>query len=132
MDQQRACECFVGFVDLAETAIRETEIVQNAFVVRREFRSTLQTIDRRAIVTVLIQRETEVVQRVGVFFELHGAFKRFLGAIAEAFFVVGDSQKVVRFGQLRIERHGRSTVRRWLRYTTFEQVLPPSFQMFTR
>ena len=76
-----------SFVDLAETAIRETQVVENSFVVRREFRSTFRTIDRRAVIAVLIQREAEVVQRLRVFFELHSAFKRFLRAIAEAFLV---------------------------------------------
>ena len=54
------------FIDLAETAIRQTQIVQDPLVSRRQLRSALQAVDRSSIVTILIQREAEVVQRVEV------------------------------------------------------------------
>ena len=44
----------------------QTQIVQNSLVGWRQLRGSLQTIDRRAIVAVLIKREAEVVQCVRI------------------------------------------------------------------
>jgi len=44
-------EGFVGFVNLAQAAIRQSEIIEYALVVGRQFGSALQTIDRSPIVT---------------------------------------------------------------------------------
>ena len=117
------CECFVGFVNLAETAIRETEVVQNRSSVGASFAAASN--DRSQLgSSVLIQREAEVVQRVGVFFEFHSAFERLLGAIAETLLVVGDAQKVVRFGKSSDRAKRPTRVQKRLRYNDLREDIP--------
>src|SRR5215472_4885214 len=61
-----AGESLVGILILTEAAVSQGEVVQNALVLRREFRSALQAINRGAVVAVLIERETEIVERLRV------------------------------------------------------------------
>src|SRR6266487_4578315 len=58
-----ACKTLVSIVKLSQAAKRQRQVVQNAFVLRREFRGSLQTINRGSIVSVLVKREAEIVER---------------------------------------------------------------------
>src|SRR5262249_12019739 len=102
-----ASESFVSLVDLAETTIGQAQVVENALISRRKLGCALQAIDGRAIVATLIERETEIVQRLSVFFQFHGALERLLRTITKTLLVVGNAKQVVRFRQLPVERHGQ-------------------------
>src|SRR5688500_19834518 len=62
----RTCEGSVSLIDLAQPAVRETEVVENAFVCRRQLRCPLQAVDSRSIVASLIVRAIKVVQCLGI------------------------------------------------------------------
>src|SRR6266404_505405 len=91
----------------AKTTKRKTQVVKDAFVGWLKLYGPFQTVDRSAIVSVLIEREAEVVKGLSVLrFNFHRTLVGIARAIGHAFLVVRHTQQVMRLGQFRIKRRG--------------------------
>src|SRR5262245_57630196 len=81
-----------GLVKLAQTAVGQAQVIENSLVGRRQLRGSFQTIDGGAIVTTLVERKAEIVERVCVFwFILDCAFERVFGPFRESFLGESDA-----------------------------------------